>query len=220
MTRQKKPITNFLEVFTIPELWWQPLPKYHVSRKGNVFSLKGILYPDTRSVKKYTRKNQLIHRSLQAKIFDSLLNIGYFNPLPVVKEFPIVIQNRNRRPGQRGSFYLADYYFPTALDGRGLVVELDSEYHLEDPDSLRDEYLRETYGIQTFRMAHFEREDVQKRKFPELCALLRSLPTSDKPRALDYGETIRSFVSSKLSGKETSPEVSLISESDMDDELF
>ena len=211
---------NYLDIFTISEIWWQPYPKYHISRKGNIFSLKGILYPNTRSVKKYTRKNQLIHRSLQAKIFDSILNIGYFDPLPVVREFPIIIQNRGRKPGQKGSFYLADYFFPTALGGKGLIVELDSEYHKEDSDSIRDSYILETYGLSTFRMKNFEKAEVQKTKFKELCSLLRSEPASEKPRVFDFSSTIRDFISSKLSGKDNKRNISLINEEDIDNELF
>ena len=29
-----------------------------------------------------------------AKIFDAIINIGYFNPLTVYREFPIIIENR------------------------------------------------------------------------------------------------------------------------------
>lgn len=209
-----------MDIFVIPEIWWQPYPKYHVSRKGNMFSLKGILYPDTRSVKKYTRKNQLIHRSLQAKIFDSLLNIGYFNPLLVVKEYPIVIQNNSRLPQQKGSFYLADYFFPTVLAGKGLIVELDSDYHEEDSDSIRDKYIQEVYGIPTFRMKNFDRGDCQKTKFKELCGLLRSEPVAEKPRVLDYSSTIRDYVSSKILKTGIGSDITLISDEELDNEIF
>lgn len=214
-------LINYLEIFTIPDIWWQTYPIYHVSARGNMFSLKSILYPNSRSSKKYTRKNQLIHRSLQAKLFDCLLNIGYFEPLMVAKEFPFVIQNNNRFPGQKGSYYLADAFFPTALNGRGLIVELDSDYHHPDSDGLRDRYLQETYGVQTFRIKNFERADVQKGKFKELCELLRSEPASEKPRVFNFMPTIQDYIREKLGGKAlTDLPVSLISDEDLDSDEF
>lgn len=210
---------NYLEVFVIPEIWWQPYPVYHVSAKGNMFSLKSILYiQNGKSAKKYSRKNQLVKRSTQAKIFDALLNIGYFDPLPVVREFPFVIQNHNRLPGMQGSYFLADYMFPTALGGKGLAVELDSEYHHVDSDALRDKYILDTYGVQTFRLKNFERSDVQKGKFKELCQLLRSEQPSSKPIPFDFSKTIRDYIGVKLHGKPLGTTLDLINDSELDSE--
>lgn len=190
---------NYLEVFTFPDLWWQPYPVYHVSAKGNMFSLKGILnIQNGKSSKKYSRKNQLVKRSTQAKIFDALININYWQPLLVAREFPFLIQNHNRYPGMKGSWFQADYFFPTALGGKGLAVELDSEYHNETSDAIRDRYLKETYGIEIFRLKNFERESVQKGKFQELCALLRSEQASDQPRIFNFSQTIQNYINEKL----------------------
>lgn len=223
-TGRTERLVNYLEIFTIPDIWWQTYPVYHVSSRGNMFSLKSILFPNSRSCKKYTRKNQLIYRSLQAKMFDCIVNIGYFDPLPVVREFPFVIQNHNRFPGQKGSYYLADYLFPTALGGKGLIVELDSDYHHPDSDGLRDRYLQETYGIQTFRIKNFEKENIQKGKFKELCELLRSEQPSQKPRVFNFMPTIQGYIREKLGGKSLSSSLplSLISDEDLenDDEFI
>ena len=82
---------NYLEVFFFPDIPWQPYPVYSVSEKGNVYNLKNVLYPNASSAKKFTRNKQLRQRSAQAKMFDMLINIGFWDPLIVVKEFPIVI---------------------------------------------------------------------------------------------------------------------------------
>lgn len=221
--KQKKSRTqkliDYLEVFTIPEIWWQVYPIYHVSAKGNMFSLKSILYiQNGKGTKKYSRKNQLIHRSTQAKIFDALINIGYFDPLPVVREFPFIIQNHNRKKGMAGSYYLSDYYFPTALGGKGLAVELDSEYHSTTQDALRDSYLKETYGVEIFRIRHFERADVQRGRFKELCNLLRSQEPSTQPRVFNFMTTIQDYIRSKMGPGGLITPIPLINDTDLTDE--
>ena len=142
-------------------------------------NIKSILYPSPKSRKKFTRRKQLLYRSLQAKIFDSLINIGYFNPLPVIKEFPIIIQNSLRLPGQVG------------LSTMNLIVELDSELHKVDKDEIRDRYLLDNYGIQVFRINNLEKESVQRGKFQELIKLLKSKTPLSKPRVFDFSVDLR-----------------------------
>lgn len=178
---------NYLETFIFPDIPFQSYPVYSVSVTGHVFNIKAMMYPTPKSKKKFTRNKQLSKRSLQAKIFDSIINIGYFNPLPVIKEFPIIIQNSKRLPGQKGSWYYLDYYFPTMK----VCVELDSDLHKEDRDEIRDAYLFEALGITTFRMRGFEKESVQKNKFQELTALLRSKTPQSRPEIFAFGENIR-----------------------------
>lgn len=181
---------DYLEKFFFPDIYWQPYYTYNVSESGKLFNLKTIINPG-KSAKKFTRKKQLTKRSLQAKIFDSFINIGFFNPLIVVREFPIIIQNSSRLPNQKGSFYLADYFFPTVLEGNGLFVELDSDYHKPEEDKIRDEYLLGTLGVQTFRITGLDKESVQKGKFQNLLELLRSKEASSTPRVFDFGENIK-----------------------------
>lgn len=143
------------------------------SENGKLYDFKAVIYPNPRSAKKYTRRKQLTHRSLQAKIFDAIINIGYFNPLIVWREFPIIIKNSLRLPGQTGSYIMCDYYFPELR----LAVELDSELHIPEKDKIRDEFLEKTYGITTFRINNLQKPDVQKKKFPELASLMRARGT-------------------------------------------
>lgn len=167
MTTKKS--INYLETFYFPDIPGQPYPVYSVSESGKIFNIKSIIYPNEKSIKKFTRNKQLRYRSLQAKIFDAFINVGYFEPLTVYKEFPVIIQNNIRVPKQEGSFILLDYYFPQFK----LAVELDSDLHNDSKDILRDEYLRKL-GVNTFRIRNLEKESVQKNKFKELIKFMKS----------------------------------------------
>ena len=177
---------NYLETFTFPDIPWQPYPIYSVSEKGRVYNFKNTIYPNTTSKKRFTRLKQLKRRSQQAKMFDFLINIGYWEPLITVREFPVVISNRKRIERIEGGFFLLDYYFPTLR----LAVELDSEYHNREKDELRDRYL-EGIGIRTFRISHLEREGVQKKEFRELCKEMRKMTPSESPLLFDFLDNIR-----------------------------
>jgi len=181
-------ILNYLETFTFPDIPFQPYPVYDVSENGNVFNLKSILYPSQKSAKKFTRNKQLKFRSQQAKIFDALINIGYWDPLTVAREFPIIIQNHLRLAGQEGSYILLDYYFPNL----NLAVELDSELHNDERDSIRDNYLSQL-GISVIRIKNLERPDVQKTKFKELIKTMRDMkPVSNSNiRVFSFTDNIR-----------------------------
>ena len=176
---------NYLETLTFPDIPYQIYPVYTVSDSGHVINIKSMMYPSPKSCKKFTRNKQLRNRSLQAKIFDAIINIGYFNPLTVIKEFPVVIQNSRRLEKQDGSFYYLDYYFPEL----NICVELDSELHKEQKDQIRDLYLS-SIGITTFRIRNLEKESIQKTKFPELTALLRARHPQ-KPTVFAFSENIR-----------------------------
>ena len=178
---------DYLETFSFPDISFQHYPVYSVSESGHIFNIKAMMYPSQRSCKKFTRNKQLRYRSLQAKIFDAIINIGYFNPLLVIKEFPIVIQNSKRLPEQEGSYYYLDYYFPNL----NVCVELDSELHKDKKDEIRDKYLQEALGISTFRIRNLEKESVQKIKFPELASFLRSKTPKDNFSVFAFGENIR-----------------------------
>jgi len=172
---------DYRESFYFTDIPGQPFPVYVISKSGRPVNFKAMVYPNSTSAKKYTRKKQLRFRSQQAKIFDALINVGYFDPLVVYREFPVPIQNCYRLNDQKRLFYMIDYYFPTLH----LAVELDSEYHdnqTKDPDSLRDEYLKKAHGIEVFRIRDLQKESVQRTKFRELTSHMRELtPTIEVP---------------------------------------
>lgn len=187
---------DYLEDFMFPDIPWQAYPVYSVSEKGNLYNLKNIIYPSSKSAKKFTRKKQLKNRSLQAKIFDTLINIGYFNPLTnhIAREFPIIIQNHLRITGLENGYILLDYFFANLKDDEnnywGLNVELDSDLHNPEKDKIRDEYL-EKIGIKVFRLRNFEKEATQKREFHDLTALIRSMTPTLIPRQFSFSDNIR-----------------------------
>ena len=168
MSKKKKQI-NYKETFTFPDI---PVlyPVYTLSESGKVMNFKSISYPTPKSKKKFTRNKQLSQRSMQAKIFDAFINVGYFDPLIVYREFPVVIQNALRLPGQSGMYYYLDYYFPELH----LAVELDSDLHDPKKDKLRDLYLNKL-GITVFRIQDLQKPNIQKTKFKELTALMRKI---------------------------------------------
>ncbi len=189
---KKKEQVNYSETFVFPGID-QLYPVYVVTESGKVINFKSVAYPNPRSIKKFTRQKQLRKRSLQAKIFDAIINIGYFNPLTVWREFPVVIQNSLRLHGQSGAYYYLDYYFPESR----VAVELDSDLHDPVKDAIRDKYL-ENLGIITFRMTGLDRADVQSKKFPELAKLLRERGTPGR-LVFDFCHDIRVYSSTRNS---------------------
>ena len=192
MARKKKEI-NYMETFLFPDIPDVIYPVYAVSESGKVMNFKAITYPNPRSKKKFTRNKQLSSRSLQAKIFDAIINIGYFNPLTVYKEFPVIIDNHLRLPEQDGLYYYLDYYFPELR----MAVELDSELHDPKKDKIRDLYL-ERLGIEVFRMEGLHKVNIQKNIFPELAKRLRE--KGIQPRInFDFLKSIREYKLKNLS---------------------
>lgn len=182
---------NYLETFLFPDIPDVIYPVYAISESGKVMNFKSISYPTPKSKKKFTRNKQLSKRSMQAKIFDAIINIGFFNPLTVYTEFPIIIDNSLRLPGQEGLYYYLDYYFPELR----IAVELDSELHNPEKDRLRDLYLQRL-GIEVFRMEGLHKVSVQKTIFPQLSKRLRE--KGIQPRInFDFGRGIREYTARK-----------------------
>ena len=176
-----------LKTFTFPDIPWQPYPEQSIAKSGRKYSLKSIIYPSPKSRKKFTRNKQLVKRSLQAKFFDAFINIGYFDPLTVVREFPIVILNSLRLPGLDNGFILLDYFIPNLKDDKhwGLDIELDSDLHSPEKDKIRDEYL-ENLGILVFRISHLEKPETQKKRFKELVRVMNTMTRTDSPRVFSF----------------------------------
>lgn len=189
MARKKN--INYLETFLFPDIPDVIYPVYAMSESGKVMNFKAIAYPSARSKKKFTRNKQLSNRSLQAKIFDALINVGYFSPLTVYREFPVIIDNQLRLPGQEGLYYYLDYYFPELR----LAVEMDSELHVPVKDRIRDKYL-ERLGIEVIRINGFHKVDVQKNIFPKLAQRMREKGIKTRIQ-FDFLKGIKNYVSSQ-----------------------
>jgi len=172
--------------FVFPDIPWQSYPIYSRSKSGRRYNFKNIIYPNQKSEKKFTRRKQLKKRSLQAKIFDAIINIGYFDPLVVVKEFPILIDH-TKHLDLEGGFFLLDYFIPNLRDENswGLDIELDSEYHSPEKDKIRDDYLK-LLNIKIFRISHLEKPSVQKTQFKQLTELMRTMKRTESPRVFTF----------------------------------
>lgn len=173
--------------FTFPDIPWQPYPIQSIAKSGRKYNLKSIVYPNPTSRKKFTRNKQLSKRSMQARLFDAFINIGYFDPLTVVKEFPVVILNELRPSGLDNGFILLDYFIPNLKNDKywGLNIELDSELHSPEKDKLRDLYLN-NLGVLVFRISHLEKPEVQKKRFKELVTVMRNMTRTDAPRVFSF----------------------------------
>lgn len=189
-------IEDYKEKFWIPGIDFMSFNKYAIAKSGRLVNFKSIVYPNQKSAKRFTRRKQLIHRSYQAKLFDMLINIGYFDGLgEVIREMPIIIENSKRPEGDDslGLFILLDYYIPSLK----LAIELDSDYHDEENDKIRDQYLLSNLGITTFRIRDFNKESVQKTRFHELTKLLKGLKIDENPRPLDFNSDLYNYLKNK-----------------------
>lgn len=155
---------DYRKFFYFRDIPWQPYPVYAIAKSGRLCNFKNIIYPSENCRKKYTRRKQLSNRSKQARWFDSTFlhkavkDTEWFTP--VIREYPVIIQNSRRLKGQYRLYYLLDYYFPNI----GVALELDSDYHdmqYKDKDSVRDQYLFEALGITTFRIRDLWNIDVR-----------------------------------------------------------
>lgn len=186
MARKKENSTDHLETFFFSDIPKQPYPVYSISESGKLYSLKNIVYPEKKTAKKFTRAKQLKWRSQQAKLVDFLINIDYFYPLTVYREFLVPIQNSLRLPGISGGFFLIDFFFPEL----SLGLELDSDYHDKAADKLRDEYLGQL-GIEVFRIYNLEKITTQTGRFKEFITLLKSKVPNQDPKPFDFLEDLR-----------------------------
>ena len=186
----KKSKEQWLDTFMFPDIPLQ-YPVYAFNEEKKLINFKGLIYPSPKSKRKFSRAKQLSSRSLQAKMFDMLIRIGYFDPLQVWTEFPVVIQNSLRVPGQSGMYLLLDYYFPELH----LAVELDSELHNTEKDRLRDQYLAKL-GIQVHRLNGLHKPSVQGKEFKVLTARMRSIGVLP-PLHFDFQLDIREWVREK-----------------------
>ena len=183
----KKIKDQWLETFMFPDI---PVlyPVYAFNEDGKVINFRGIIYPSSISKKKFTRAKQLANRSLQAKMFDMLIRIGYFEPLQVWTEFPVVIQNSRRLPGQTGMYLLLDYYFPELH----LAIELDSKLHDQGKDKIRDQYLA-NLGIRVYRLEGLHKPSVQSKEFKQLTSEMRKIGVLPQ-LSFDFQKDIREWI--------------------------
>lgn len=147
-------------------------PRFILSKSGDYYDFRKVL---SNSI--YGRNYQLNNRSKQSYTFDILIDINYFN-LPILKEIPIIIENKFRPINEERNYYLLDYLIPS----KSLVIELDSDYHDPIKDKMKDKYLSKL-GLDVYRIYNLTSDDVIK-----LRDYINSTP--DKEFRLDYSDLI------------------------------
>lgn len=154
-------------------------PRFILSKSGDYYDFRKVL---SNSI--YGRNYQLNHRSRQSYTFDILTDLNYFN-LPILKEVPIIIEDKFRSINEDRNYYLLDYLVPS----KSLVIELDSDYHNPTKDKMKDEYLSKL-GLDVYRIYNLTSDDVIK-----LRNYINSIP--DKEFKLDYSDLINKCIEYK-----------------------
>lgn len=164
--------------------------EYSKSNNSNVFNINGIdnifypieyksLFTLESSKSKFSRSVHLNNRSTQEKLMDLLVRINYFDVM-IHREVPF-INNK--------SYYLADYYIPS----KNLIIELDSNFHNEDEDVVRDLYFNDL-GIKVARFKNFTASDTEVKSIKDLINSIESTVPRvykfNKPGGIDFSHLI------------------------------
>ena len=150
-------------------------PRFILSKSGDYYDFRKVL---SNSI--YGRNYQLNNRSKQSSYFDFTIDINYFQ-INILREIPIIIENKFRPINEERNYYLLDYLVPS----KSLVIELDSDYHDPIKDKMKDEYLSKL-ELDVYRIYNLTSDDVTKLK-----DYINSLP--DKEFKLDYSDLIDEY---------------------------
>ena len=129
------------------------VPKFIVGSKGSLVDLKG------------NWENGLIeNESMWSRYFETILNCCYKKVL-YQKEVPLIIEKSKIMKWKNlcgcnkvtdfdsimRSYFLADFVFPEY----NLIVEIDSDLHIQNYDKARDEYIKDEWGFEILRFPDF-----------------------------------------------------------------
>lgn len=136
------------------------IPKRLISERGYPINLE------------YNRQQNLGQGSTWSPNFRKLLEKRY-KKVVYTREFPLIIKNQDVWRGlcnkycvsdidhRRKNYFVADYFFPH----QSMLVEIDSDYHLDVYDNARDEYVQSTYGISTLRFYKFGEKKTKDKQY-------------------------------------------------------
>ena len=143
--------------------------KNYSFRLGNFLIPKGITtikenYHDLEQ----SRGDNLAQGSAWSPDFQKFLDTKH-KSIDYIREFPIIIRDQtlwgsmcelhNVPPNlQSRNYFLADYL----IYNYNFMVEIDSQYHNEEYDNARDEYIKRGYGLDTLRFYEYGRNKYQK----------------------------------------------------------
>lgn len=120
----------------------------------------------------YNRQQNLDQGSAWSPCFHKALKNKY-KKMTYTREFPLIIQDQDVWRGlcnkycvsdiehRRKNYFVADYFFPR----HSMLVEIDSDYHLDVYDQARDEYVQSTYGISTLRFYKFGEKKAKDKQY-------------------------------------------------------
>lgn len=148
------------DTFDIDGLGLYKCPKFlQILTKSNS-SIKNLETDREERLKDSTLCNNKTFEDFISRLVKSTYKGG---ELLYIKEFPLPVDRekwrsicRKRFNNILGEVYwknyvVLDYFFPVL----GIAVELDSSYHEDDKDSLRDIYVKQDYGITTIRIKSY-----------------------------------------------------------------
>ena len=129
------------------------VPKFIVGSKGSIVNLEE------------NWENGLIeNESMWSRYFETILNCCYKKVL-YQKEVPLIIEKSKIMKWKNlcgcnkvtdfdsimRSYFLADFVFPEY----NLIVEIDSDLHIQNYDKARDEYIKDEWGFEILRFPDF-----------------------------------------------------------------
>lgn len=136
------------------------IPKRLISERGYPINLE------------YNRQQNVDQGSFWSPNFRKVLEKKYKKTV-YIREFPLIIQDQDVWRGlcnkycvsdiehRRKNYFVADYFFPR----QSMLVEIDSDYHLDVYDNARDEYVQNTYGISTLRFYKFGEKKAKDKQY-------------------------------------------------------
>lgn len=160
------------------------IPKQFVTVKNNPIDLEN------------NRENNLEQGSTWSPKFQEFLDTKH-KSIGYIREFPLIIKDQNLwsslckvyqvPKGLRcRNYFMADYF----IHDYNFIVEIESQYHNEEYDKARDDYIKREYGLDTLRFYEYGRDANQKflddfEFLVNYCKRLNVVPVKIK-----YGNTI------------------------------
>lgn len=160
------------------------IPKQFVTVKNNPIDLE------------QNRENNLIQGSTWSPKFRKFLDTKH-KSIGYIREFPLIIKDQKLWLSlckiyqvPKGlwcrNYFMADYF----IHDYNFIVEIDSQYHNEEYDKARDDYIKREYGLDIIRFYEYGRDANQKflddfEFFVNYCKRLNVVPVK-----ISYSEVI------------------------------
>ena len=132
------------------------IPKQFVTVKSNPIDLEQY------------RENNLVQGSTWSPMFREFLDNKH-KSIDYIREFPLIIKDQNLwlslckiyqvpKVLRSRNYFMVDYF----IHDYNFIVEIDSQYHNEEYDKARDDYIKREYGLDIIRFYEYGRDANQK----------------------------------------------------------